>query len=740
MLRKIIQSALIAVFCLPAFICFAQYKPTPHRQPSGDEIAVDGPGYYGKAGATYVLTKDITSPASPIFLGKDVTLDLNGYTIRYADGNYNHIANSGFEEGITGWDISRAPGAKVVNTEEVHVFVGKKLLSLEPGDEIRSPYVYLPKADRSYIAMCGVTGRNSFELRDPVKEMQVSVFVEDEKGNEVRCITEYADGKLLSSPVEKRSPRLGGGYVFAHLNKLPAGKYRIRVRADSDCLVDEIDIRPAFDAGIGIVGRTYAMGHYDHISGVNKYAAFFDYTEDPQKGTPLPGIPVANGRGTVTIKNGSIENGVEGAISWGVQSTADEVKVVLENLKIVTSGINTIAVDVPQATIVSCKFDVKSPFIISRHGSSFYAVDIRGQDAPSEVSFSEFYGGQGCLVFKGKHSSIHHNYFANRQMVTNHYSIMAMGDSSKIFNNIIEPEVGSGIEIYRQRYIDIFNNTIKIRSSPPTCEYGHEEYSTAAIRIADYNAKPGSKNGCVGNRFYSNKIMITVANQPKPDNYIPMSWAVYYSASGGDNYIFGNDIIVDHLDPDSKALAAAFYVCGGTGGFGGEFYNNRITTNVPAAWLATPYGGTANTKMYNNTIIRSSRPNPKFKAIRMGWAERDDSFAKNIEFRSNEVRGAAFDIDVTDQPHSYTLYWTLETLVKDKKGNPVKEADIVILDKNKADVFKGKTDGNGRLETTLQAASVNGKENASLSPFTVISGNAKKEIRLTEDSKLTLIR
>ena len=61
------------------------------------------------------------------------------------------------------------------------------------------------------------------------------------------------------------------------------------------------------------------------------------------------------------------------------------------------------------------------------------------------------------------------------------YSIMAMGDSTKIFENRIEPEIGSGIEIYVHRGIEIFNNTFKIKTSPPTCEYGHEEYSTAAV-------------------------------------------------------------------------------------------------------------------------------------------------------------------------------------------------------------------------------------------------------------------
>ena len=73
------------------------------------------------------------------------------------------------------------------------------------------------------------------------------------RGNEVKCIDKYGDTTMLSCPVEKKSPRLGGGFVYAHLNNLPAGKYRVRVKADTDCLVDEIDIRPAMDVGISIV-------------------------------------------------------------------------------------------------------------------------------------------------------------------------------------------------------------------------------------------------------------------------------------------------------------------------------------------------------------------------------------------------------------------------------------------------------------------------------------------------------
>src|SRR4026209_1063483 len=123
---KILIRFFILLFCFIYYTGSAQYKENAHRQLLPGEVPVSGPGNYGDPGTTYVLVKNITSPATAIFLGKDVTLDLNGYTIRYADGRYGHIPNSGFEEGLKGWNISKAPGAKVVNTAVVHVFVGKK--------------------------------------------------------------------------------------------------------------------------------------------------------------------------------------------------------------------------------------------------------------------------------------------------------------------------------------------------------------------------------------------------------------------------------------------------------------------------------------------------------------------------------------------------------------------------------------------------------------------------------------
>ncbi len=519
-------------------------------------IFVDAPGNYGKPGTTYVLTKDITAEKSAIFLGKDVTFDLNGHTITFAGGNYEHVPNYGFEEGISGWDISKAPGAKVVNTAEVHAFIGDKILSLEKGDEIASPYINLPVANRSYFAMCGVTGRYYHDMGgDLNNDMKISIYVDDEQGNEVRCLNQYGDSTMVGCPVINRSARLGGGFVFAHLTNLPAGKYRIRVKAETDCLVDQIDIRPAFDVGIGIVENTHPYGHYDHFYEI-VHSAFYDYTEDFSNGTPVAEIPGVEGKGTVTIKNGTIKSGTRGIASWGIQSTAEDVRIILDSVTIINEGINATAVDVPHATITNCTFKVENPFIINRHGSQFYAVDLRGEQL-SEVSYSKFYGGQGNLASKGLDSKIHHNLFVNQQTVTNHYSVMAMGDGSMIFENEFKPEIGSGLEIFRHKNIEIFNNEFYIKAAPPSCEY-HEHYSTNAIRIADYGAELGSPRGAYGNRVYNNKFYITGKKFKEYPDYIPMASAFFFSASAGENYIFGNEIVIDHENPESDAEALCF--------------------------------------------------------------------------------------------------------------------------------------------------------------------------------------
>lgn len=732
----------LSQICLAAFIAIliscprlaGQFTPSGHRLPGMGEIPVSEPGSYGVPGATYVLVNNISSPRSAVFLGKDVTLDLNGYTITFTDGNYGHVTNYGFEEGLKGWDISKAPGAEIKDTEKTHAFIGKKLMSLKAGDELISDFVYLPVGGRSYCAICGLTGNYYNDMGgDLGKDMRVSIFVDNEEGKEVRCITRYGDSVRVSCPILNRSARLGGGFVFAHLSNLPSGRYRIRVKAENDCLVDEVDIRPSMDAGVCIVGKTHPMGHYDHLYD-RSHSAFFDYTADVSDGTPVKGIPVVTGSGTVTIKNGTIRNAAKGFLSWGVQSTAENTRIILDNVEIYSSGINCIAVDVEQATISKCSFKVDNPFIINRHGAEFYAVDLRGGQA-SEVSFSSFLGGQGCLSFKGDFSKIHHNTFINRQTVTNHYSIMAMGDSSLIFSNHIEPEIGSGIEIYVHRGIEIFNNEFHISAAPPSCEY-HEHLSTNGIRIADYGAKRGAVNGCYGNRIYNNKFFISGKKYKEYPDFIPMASAFFYSASGGDNEVFGNHIYIDQKDPDTNAEAFAFYIGNSNGGL---IYNNTIISNVTPVWVGSSYGRAENTLIRGNTIERTPGKANSFKPVRMGSTEQPDYIALGTRFMSNDFRGIDFGIDETDQKHSYSVFWTLRLNLMDKSGRPLGNSEVVISDRNGKEVVRQKTDNKGYLEAELAEYIKEGNLITYFSPYRINSGKKKIEIELRKNTETNFI-
>jgi hypothetical protein len=455
--------------------------------------------------------------------------------------------------------------------------------------------------------------------------------------------------------------------------------------------------------------------------------AFYDYTKNFSDGTPVTEIPKVEGKGTVTIKNGTIKCGTRGIASLGIQSTAEDVRIILDSVIIINEGINATAVDVPQATITNCTFKVDNPFIINRHGSQFYAVDLRGEQL-SEVSHCKFYGGQGNLVAKGLDSKIHHNLFVNKQLVTNHYSVMAMGDGSMIFENKFKPEIGSGLEIFRHKNIEIFNNEFYINAAPPSCEY-HEHYSTNAIRIADYGAELGSPRGAYGNRVYNNKFYITGKKFEEYPNYIPMASAFFFSASAGENYIFGNEIVINHQNPESDAEAFAFYVGNARGG---QIYNNKVTSNVTPIWVACGYGTAIETKICNNTIIKTPGSKIDFQPMRMGSFEQQICVAKDVKFCSNEFVGLDFKIDATSQHHSYTVSWTLNV------NGLTSDDEIQIIDKSGKEVPHQNSNKNGSLIMELPEYSVDGKEKTFFSPYTIIAGKKKKVVGLNKNSTVNL--
>ncbi len=691
----------------------------------GRVVEIDQPGSYDRPGTTYHLAADLSAPGTALYLGKDVVLDLGGHTLTFAAGGYGHVPNYDFEEGLEGWDRSLAPGAKLESTREVHVFTGEKILRLAAGDEIVSGWVELPLAERSYLAICGVLKQ----------EMAVSLYVEDEQGQPVRCEQDFGDSARVCCPIERRSPRLGGGFVTAHLSGLPAGRYRVRVRAETDCLVDHIDLRPALDAGVAIIGRIYPWVHNDDLYAGHRFA-FYDERAPGTRDSLRAGVPRVDGPGRVVIRNGTIRSAARGVLSWGIQSTAPEVEVVLENVTVVNQGINANAVDIPFGRLTHCRFEVDNPFIINRHISE-HAVVLRGLE-PSLVDSCEFIGGQGCLAQFGLRSEIRDNLFVNRQMVTNHYAIMARGDSSRIYRNRFEPEVGSGVEIFRHKFIEIFDNDFRVEASPPTCEYGHEEYSTTGIRIADYDARAGSPEGCYGNRVYRNRFHVIGRDFPEHPDYTPMAWAFYHSAGAGPNYYYDNEITVDYQGPGNQGIASALYIGGAPSG--GVWQNNRITTNTWAAWVATWYGPADSALIEGNTIIRADNAPPGWKPVRIGFPGRSDALARGIAFRSNRVENGEFGIEDSGQPHSYALWWTLKVKVPDPSGGAGLRAEVVVLDRTGREAARGMTGGDDSFSVELPQYELAAGTRTDYSPYRVKVGASEKTITLDRNLELEFDR
>ena len=709
--------AAIAILATTPGIAPAEYKAVTPRKPADGEIAVTTPGTYAEAGKTYVLTRDVSGERTPVFLGKDVTLDLNGHTVTFAAGKYEHVPNYGFEDGLKHWDVSMAPGAEVVSSS-IRPMVGERILQLKAGEEIVSPYINLPVADRSYDAMCAVA----------TDKMRVTISVEDASGKPVKCIFTGGSQPRVSLPERNRSPKLGGGVIFGHMHHQPAGRYRLRITAETDCLIDECDIRPSLDAGVAIVGgvRPYAS-YYDML----KYypCAFFDYGKPATRGEPVEGVHVVKGAGKITIRNGVIRNGTLGIRTLGVESNAKDVTVLLENVRILNAGINANAARISNATLRNCRFEVDTPFIINRHNTSEMNVRV---DEATEVAGCEFIGGQGN--FSGACPKIHDNLFVNGQTVTNHYSI-SPGSGTKVYRNRFEPKIGSGIYIGRSGGVEVYDNVFKISSAPPNCEYRYARYSTNAIRLSDYNAPADGPTDrrCAGNKVYRNKIHITGKSYPQYDRYEPRAYAFFVSVGGGTNYVYDNEITIDKVD-DGNCRPMAFFIGGSNNG--GEITNNKVVSNCPVAWIGNDYGNAGKAIFRGNTFTKAAGTPVKVRPFVLGDG---GNKANGLAFYSNVFKGWDELFSYHSRSISYAFGWTLTVAIVDKAGKPIAATEVVITDPAGKEAFKGKTDARGVLAAHLpQYTYAAGRKTAS-GPYTVRSSQAEAKATLTQDTAIRLM-
>lgn len=608
-----------------------------------------------------------------------MTLDLNGYTITYAAGPYQHVPNRSFEDDFEHWDTSKAPDAKIEEVGGNWPFIGKKVCRLPQGQEIVSEYVTLPVANRSYYATCALLESNC----------KVTITVEDEQGNPVEYSHRVGEKTYTSCPMTAAS-KLDAGVVYAHFRGLPAGKYRVRVRSEHEdgAIIGEVDIRTSLDIGVALAATGSVWARYNAVAYSGQVPCLVDYLVKDTSSKLLPSVPSAKGNTKAVIRNGIIRNGSDGMHSWGLMSRGAGGTIELENLKFVSAGINTNAAFLgdSRGVIRNCRFETDTPFIIERHNVINCPVALGRAEGP-EVSHCEFIGGQGNLYVPAAGAKIHDNLFVNRQRVTNHYAVAIVSARGvQIYNNRFAPDIGGGILIFRSRDCDVHHNSFKVNATQRSCKLYLGAGTIVGVRITDYNAKKGDPRGCVGNKVHDNEFHVTGGPAGR-------ACGIFYSTGAGQNAIYDNKFVIDHKSPQSD-MATGFYV--GAANMAGEYTGNTITSNVPAFWIASGYGSVKNAVIRNNTFIKAANAGDDYQPIRIGYWTLT---AENIEFRSNKFDGCDFGIqwkgtDTKGKKHSYSVFWTLTV-----KGAP--GAEVTITDKDGNVAFEGKTGADGAASEEL---------------------------------------
>ena len=730
-----IRSSLLAL-SLASLAAADGYQPVTPRALKPGEIPVSAAGNYTEAGKTYVLTQDISAPASALFLGKDVTLDLNGHSITYDAAAYQPVPNGGFEDGLAGWDVSKAPTATAEDRRWQNPMVGSWSCVLPKDEEIVSSYITLPVANRAYYAMVALASH----------EMAIGVWVEDETGKQVECTLKTPFGERKTCPEPNRAAKLGGGVIFALMFNQPAGKYRIRVKANNrTCIIDDVDIRPAMSCGISVVDEVLPWAYYKCVLDGDD-TAFFDFSP-LVSAERAASIPIVSGSGAITIRNGTVKSGAKGIRTWGLQSTAKGVRMTIENMTFTASGINANAMRFADGSITNCTTDIDSPWIIDRHRQADYTINLTGGAEGSRVMHNEFVGGQGQLSIRGAASEVAYNLFVNKQRVVNHYSLGA-GSGTKIHHNRFRPEQGSAILVFGARDTEIYENDFTITASPPVNEYAGEIYSVSAIRITDYNKKSG-EGICVDNRIHNNRFTITGKQFPEAAKaYAPSAHGIYMSVGGGLNYVYDNDFTIANQDSSNHSErgtgAFAFFIGGSDNG--GVYHHNRITCNDTPVWIANTYGPASNVTLHDNiftcTVAAGTKP---YAPVWLGWWKSQTSA---VGFYSNTFTGVPFAVMINDYETytaGYTFGWTLT--VRAAPG-----AAITVTNADGTPAAAGTADAQGAWSVRLAAydecgAGRNGAKGdtqlftrTNRSAYAVTSGSVTKPVTMDKDQQVVLTK
>jgi len=612
---------------------------------------VPGPPYVlDQAGKTYILTQDISAPGTAITItASGITLDLNGHTITYDDFPNTGLPNPGFENGSgdvpSDWDLSQAPSAKRRPNYEKPMVEKWHLLfeaSVASGEEIVSPWTYLPASA-------------------PAKAYLINAIADWEYGTgnvPLRGIAiEFEDGSIVYSAefTDKQE--------FNFTTKPTVGRYRIHYKVVNSTgkaiRIDQMDLRPG-GTDIPATGNYGVLVNY----GIRASIKNGKIIQGQAKGPTNHNIHIYSGN--IEVSDMYLEaGGMEAANIW-----ADYVGGKVVNSTLVSGSLYRLG----------SRHQIRAPLMFL---NGFSGVVISNNNITSGP-------GWGCIYMTSANGTISNNYCFTKTTITNHHAIAFRGNQAKVFNNTIVADPGQGIAVGEDQVeteVEIFNNTIYLKSQAPNFEYGRLQLE--AITLKDWKGRMLRNS-----KVHDNKIFLTgdFDNYYGPGPQVVLG--ILNAASGGVEF-YNNYIKVDVIDSNSSIGAGV--------ALGGEYLDeNTIWRNnvIESNHKNVLFGGTGsyaanvrNTTFVSNTLIKGANPLPDYSAFSVGSPS---EIANTHLIDTKLVNGATMDVgNLYEAKYNYFVDWYLNVMVKNNSDTPIEGATVEVKDVNGTVVFSGATDANG---------------------------------------------
>ncbi|MBT6735410.1 hypothetical protein HN706_01820, partial [Candidatus Woesearchaeota archaeon] len=603
------------------------------------------------------------------------TIDLNEYTLTYSDANYETLPNTGFEE----WDENQPIGWNVISgnveprsTDYYMPMSGDWVLYTDDSLVIESSLINLSLSDREYMAYVTLGRASSSDIVLEVLDSNDSVVCsETDQG--------YFRGKSIGCEFTPNS----------------FGQHKLRITTSNYAYIDVTGIVPINDYGI-VTGSTYNLN--GRIGNNYPGLSFSGSWDDVDLGQYDDVRPI------LEVKNGNIRGGSENIVSYALRTSAAPIAY-FHDLDIRVKGLQSHTIR-SGGRIINNYLEVDMPWYFARENSI-----EENMIASGEIINNTLIGGQGVIRLGGTGTIIDGNFISNNAQATNHYAIIHDGAENPIIrNNIFDPIEGSGILTYVGHGYRIYNNTFYVNTATCNVEYINEDYSTNGIRMNDYGAETNYDNWIYDNLFH---ITGTSYNTYWSDCQ-PVTTGIFYSASGVNNRIFGNEFYINDTNEDNSQPVIGIYAGATDDGVIKAYnnpsdnrliYNNYFETNDKAVWISTYYGGMINMWLENNTFTKILNeyytPSSENAALRFGRLSDmvntrliNNKYLDGFDSDEYYFSGINGDYDLIKKHY-------LHVYVKDSSEVPIQNAFVRVLPQENGSEINGYTDNNGYVRLDL---------------------------------------